>query len=232
MENVAPPRKDRVLLADAFPLVTRGLAALLAETMAAEWRQAHDGRAARRACAEWQPDFAIIDPELPHGGGFDLIRDLRSQGPHVRVLVLSAGEDANCLHRAFRAGATAYLSKFDPLEDLRSILELARAGQSYASPRLLRVSREPVEAAKQKLHEEVATLSDREYHVFRLLGQKLGASAVATELGVSVKTVETHQGRIKQKLRIPSCSALRQRALEWLAYSALQAGSLPGLEGK
>ncbi|HEV7402536.1 MAG TPA: response regulator transcription factor [Chthoniobacteraceae bacterium] len=230
MENAAPPRKERVLLADAFPLVTRGLAALLGATAAVECREAHDGRAARRACAEWQPEFAFVDPELPHGGGFDLIRDLRAQSPRVRVLVLSAGEDAACLHRAFRAGAAAYLSKFDPLEDLRSILDLARQGKTYASPRLLRISRRPLDAVERPLHEEVATLSDREYHVFRLLGQKLGASAVAVELGVSVKTVETHQGRIKQKLRIPSCQALRQRALEWLACSALQAAPLPEFE--
>jgi DNA-binding CsgD family transcriptional regulator len=70
---------------------------------------------------------------------------------------------------------------------------------------------------------EVSPLSNRELFIFKLLGRNLGPTAIAAELGVSVKTIETHQHRIKQKLRLPSCPDLRFRAHEWVLKADLLA---------
>jgi DNA-binding NarL/FixJ family response regulator len=159
----------------------------------------------------------VLDLNLPRGSGLELLREIRTLHPPARALVLSEEENSTLVHRAFRAGAYAYLSKRDEAAELLSAIEAMLAGRRYASSRVSAGLLDSLaDGEDEQQSHEVEGLSDRELHVFRLLGRKCGATAVARELGVSVKTIETHQGRIKQKLKLRSCEDLRRRAEQWI----------------
>jgi DNA-binding NarL/FixJ family response regulator len=144
------------------------------------------------------------------------VQEFRHQHPPARLLLLSREEDMTIVHRGFQAGAHAFLSKADALPDFRQVLQSMEEGKKYLSARLrmrslLRLDQEDERA------EKVKRLSNRELFVFRLVGRHKGVSAIASELGLSVKTIETHQSRIKEKLAIASCATLRAYAIEWVA---------------
>ena len=136
----------------------------------------------------------------------------------ARPIVFSEEEDPSMVQRAFRAGARAYLSKRDEAAEVLAAIETVLKGKRYASRRVSGCLLDSLASGFSDEREgEVGMLSNRELHVFRLIGKKLGATAVAQELGVSVKTIETHQVRIKEKLQLRSCQELRRRAMEWTA---------------
>jgi DNA-binding NarL/FixJ family response regulator len=122
------------------------------------------------------------------------------------------------VERAFQAGATAYISKIDEAIELSKALEAAIIGKTYLG-----------KIVSDCLHTEVTSrlpnrtlkllhsLSDREFHIFRRIGAKQGASAIAQELSISIKTLETHQRRIKEKLNLSSGIQLHHAAESWIA---------------
>lgn len=207
------PRIVRVLVVDGEPLTRAGLVACVRH-----WKnhrlcgQAKDAPEARRLCAEARPDLIIV--VLPAAGdGCGLIRDLPRLHRAVGIVAVGARGDRETVERVLRAGARGYVRRSDDLEELRQACAAAVQGKFHMS-----------HGANQALLSELAhppraggagdrgRLSERERTVFELIARELGATAIARELGVSVKTVETHQRRIREKLDLPTAEALRQRA--------------------
>ena len=223
----APPLdtslKFRVLVVDGVPLTRGGLISLIHQhPMMLVCAEAGNAPAARQLCEREKPNIVVLDGPVQRGDEIELLHDFRKLHPPARTLILSDREDAFSVQRAFRAGARAYVSKQDEAAALLAALELVVGGGLFASPRVLHVLLEDLAHGGERWKERaLGSLSDRELQVFRLLGRGLGATAIARELTLSVKTVETHQARMKQKLHLSSGADLRREAMgrtrQWLA---------------
>lgn len=213
--------KPRVLIADSAPLTRFGLVALtrqyLSFEVCAEVATAVD---ARNACAEHLPDLLLLDPLLSRGSGACLIRELLDIHPGLVPVVVSDADDALSVERAFRAGSRGYHSKMDPVSELQEGIDCVLAGQLYASRTVSRFLLENLTGSESSLHQTVRCLSDRELHILRLMGRDMGNSAISRELGVSVKTVETHQKRMKEKLTVRTTEELRKHGERWMTRLA------------
>jgi DNA-binding NarL/FixJ family response regulator len=177
---------------------------------------------ARQLCEREKPNIVVLDAPVMRGDEIELLHDFRKLHPPVRTLILSDREDAFSVQRAFRAGVCAYLSKQDEVAVLLAALDSVLGGGLFVSPRVLHVLLEDLAHGGERGKEHaLAALSDRELQIFRLLGRGFGATAIARELTVSVKTVETHQARMKEKLHLSNGAELRREALararRWLA---------------
>jgi DNA-binding NarL/FixJ family response regulator len=176
---------------------------------------------ARELFLRYKPDLVLIGLRLSGADGIQLIKEFRNLNPAVAVLALSEHADAFSAQRAFRAGARGYLSIEDAPELLRAFDEIS-TGHPYVGASVLPLILSNFAAGtKGPRTFDVNSLSDRELEIFSFIGRGLSVSELANELNVSVKTIETHQMRIKEKLVLRSAAELRQKAREWLSRSAL-----------
>ncbi len=207
------PRKCSVLAADAEPLARRGLVSLINEH--APWQvcaEAESMAQARELCALHRPDVLVLDPA--QGDGFTLIRDLPRWSGQTRVVVLTRLADAVSVQRAFQAGACGFITRCDPVPALLSALEGALRGERYMGPRAQRtLLGELARGSVQMDQGELRRLSQRELDVFQRIGAGLATRVIAEDLHMSVKTVESHRQRIKEKLGLASGAELMHRAV-------------------
>ncbi len=211
------PTRRRVFFVDDHPLVREWLAGMVAlESDLEVCGQTDDAGSAVEAVPRARPDLMVVDLSLPRGSGLELIKNMRSQFPDVRLLVLSMHDEASVAERAFRAGAHGYAVKRESgaqiVEGIRTVLE----GKFYASPSLTaqltgRMFRAGTRSGK--MPEEL--LSDRELEVFHLRGQGRSPKEIAERLGVSVKTVGSYDSRIKEKLGLADAGELTREAVLW-----------------
>ena len=211
---------QRVLVVDDHPVMRRGLAELIqAEpdlTVAANAGSAAEALVHLRAAAF---DLAIVDISLRGVSGIDLLKDLKIHWPKMPVLVFSTHDELLYAERALQAGARGYLMKQEPPEHIIQAIRRVLTGGLYLSDtvnarilsKMLHGSREAVPSGGL-----IDALSNRELEVFRLIGQGRGTRAIAAEMHVSVKTVETYRAHIKQKLCLTTAPELMRAAIEWL----------------
>jgi DNA-binding NarL/FixJ family response regulator len=176
---------------------------------------------ARELFLRHKPDLVLIGLRLTGADGIQLIKEFRSLNPAAAILALSEQADAFSAQRAFRAGARGYLSTEDAPELLRALDEIS-TGRPYVGASVLPlILSNFAGGAKSVGSSDINSLSNRELEIFSFIGRGLSVSELANELNVSVKTIETHQMRMKEKLALHSAAELRQKAREWLAKSAL-----------
>ena len=176
---------------------------------------------ARELFLHHKPDLVLVGLRLSGADGIQLIKDFRTLNPVPAILLLSEHADALLAQRVFRAGARAYLSIEDAPELIRAFDEIL-AGRPYVGVSVLPLILNSFAGGTKNLRSsDMHSLSDRELEIFSFIGRGLSASELATELNVSVKTIETHQMRMKEKLALHSAAELRQRAREWLARSVV-----------
>jgi DNA-binding NarL/FixJ family response regulator len=213
--------KMKVLIIHHAPLIRSGLAALIdANDRFAVCAQTDDAPTARDMFGQYQPEMVTLGLTLRRGSGIELIKDFSKLNNAARILVLSAHQDALSIQRAFRAGAHGYLAIEDDTLEVLNALDQIAAGYLYASANvsqrlLTNLANGEIEPARS----EVKPLSDRELQVFSLIGRGFGASRLAIELHLSVKTIETHQAHIKQKLGLRSAAELSEKAAHWTLHS-------------
>jgi DNA-binding NarL/FixJ family response regulator len=172
---------------------------------------------ARASCAAFQPDLAIINLAVSNGDGFELLKELQNLAPRVCLIALSAKGDEFTVSRAFRAGASAFLTHEDHAGEFLAAIESVIGGEVFASRRVERQWLQGLRHGRRpRVQQSIEKLSDRELAVFERMGRGLGATAIARELGVSVKTIETHQGRMKAKFGLSSCGELQRWATDWM----------------
>jgi DNA-binding NarL/FixJ family response regulator len=176
---------------------------------------------ARELLARHEPKLLITGLTLRGGDGVELIRDLRRLSPQTRAVVLTARTDAASMQRAFRAGARGYVAVQDTTDTLLQALTEVLRGELFASVTVSRYAVETFVTGTPFRADAVNTLSDRQWHIFRRLGAGDGPMTLARALRVSVKTVETHQARIKEKLGCRTAAELHAQAARW-ALSAMR----------
>lgn len=206
-------RKMNVLVVDAQPIARFGLVHLLnAHGRLHVCGEAESSPAARELCVRHRPDLAVLDLAL--GDGFALLKEFPRWAPGIRLVAFTSLEDALSVQRAFQGGAQGYVTRLDPAAELLMAIDCALSGQRHAAPRVAHLLLDRLACGSVELCGSAeASLSDRELQVFRAIGRGLGTRAVADELRVSVKTVETHRQRIKDKLHLKDGSDLQRRAV-------------------
>lgn len=203
----------RLLLVDDHAVVREGLKRVL-EPLASEWgiAEAATGFQALEALRRGDIQLAIVDLSMPGMSGLDLIHRIKSEMPEVAVLVLSMHAEEQYAMRAFKAGASGYVTKDSASSELVSAIRKVGAGGAYVTTSLAeRMVQQLSGVAEAPGHTH---LSDRELEVLRRIvsGQRL--TDIAEDLHLSVKTVSTHKSRIQDKLQLPSMAALIRYGLE------------------
>ena len=214
--------KAKVLVVHRIGFVRSGVLSLIANSIQFEaCGETDEAPLARELFLRHKPDLVLMGLRLSGADGIQLIKEFRTLNPAAAILALSEHADAFSAQRAFRAGARGYLSIEDAPELVRAFDELS-AGRPYVGASVLPLILSNFAAGtKNARGSDISSLSDRELEIFSFIGRGLSASELASELNVSVKTIETHQMRMKEKLGVHSAAELRQKAREWLAKSAL-----------
>jgi len=216
------PTNAKVLVVHRIGFVRSGVLSLIAKSMQfAVCGETDDAPLARELFLRHNPDLVVVGLRLCGADGIQLIKDFRNLNPAAAILALSEHADAFSAQRVFRAGARAYLTVEDAPELLRAFDEML-TGHPYVGASVLPLILSNFAGGnKNSRHSEINSLSDRELEIFSFIGRGVSVSELATELHVSVKTIETHQMRMKEKLALHSAAELRQKAREWLAKSAV-----------
>jgi len=200
----------RILLADDHALIRQGLRTLLEGHGFQVVCEASDGQEALRSAQKAQPDVAVLDISMPVLNGVDTARELKKSLPNTKVLLLTQHDEDQYVTEALRAGAKGYVLKSQAAEDLvHAIREVCR-GSVYLSPN---ISRTVVDAYLSKKYASTDPLSGRERQVLQLVGEGKSTKDIATQLGISVKTAESHRARLMKKLDIHETASLVRYAI-------------------
>jgi len=209
--------KKAVLVVDDHPLMRQGLALLINQQQDMQvCGEAEEAQAAMQAIGEMRPDIMILDISLSGPDGLELLKNIRASYPELPVLVLSMHDEAIYAERALRARANGYIMKQEATEKVLVAVRRILNGEIYLSERMSnKMLQQYVGGAPSMIQSRIASLSDRELEVFRLIGEGLATREIAEELHLSVKTVETYQAHIKEKLVLRSGRELIQHAIQW-----------------
>lgn len=159
---------------------------------------------------------AIIDIRLKASSGLELIKNLRSYGVKIPLLVLSMLDESVYAERALRAGAQGYITKQEASSKIMTALRQVLAGDVYVGKEVTTKLISHVIGRRQAQLTGVERLTDRELAVFELLGLGRTARQIREELGLGATTVETYRARIKEKLNLENAAVLRSEAVRWV----------------
>ena len=207
----------RVLIVDDHELVRQALTQLISDEPDLEvCGSAANVPAALREVSEHDPDMIVLDLSLQGGDGIDLIKAVRGQQRHLPILVVTMHSESFYAERAFRAGASGYLTKEEASEKILVAIRTVLRGELYVSERLSPFLLQRLITGNPGTGESLVTkLSDRELQVFLRIGEGRSTQETASNLNLSVKTIETYRGNIKEKLGLRDARELIQYAIRW-----------------
>jgi DNA-binding NarL/FixJ family response regulator len=215
--------KLRILLADDHQMLRDGLRLLIdAQPNMRVVGEAANGREALLKAREVSPDMVVMDLSMPEMNGLEATQRLRAELPHVRILALTAHEDESYLAQLCKAGAAGYVLKRSAGDELLQAITTIANGGLYFEPALAsKALARQVTAQSGHASAGPELLSEREREVLILVAWGLSNKEIASELHLSVKTIETYKVRIAQKLRLRSRAGMVQFALRqgWLDAS-------------
>jgi DNA-binding NarL/FixJ family response regulator len=211
--------KRRVLIVDDHPVFRHGISALInAEADLTVCGEASSSPSALDAMRTLHPDVALLDISLPGTNGIELIKLMKAEYPKLPLLMLSMHDESLYALRALKAGALGYVMKAEALTHVLDALRKVLKGEIYVSPRLSeRLIFQAIQSAEGGSGSPVDRLSDRELEVLELLGRGFGTKEIASELHLSVKTIETHRAHIKEKLGFRDAGEMVRFAIDWVA---------------
>jgi DNA-binding NarL/FixJ family response regulator len=232
----AAPRSDdgkgsepiRVLIADDHALFRRGLEMVLEEEDDIDLvGQASDGTEAVTVAGESLPDVVLMDIRMPKSSGIEACRATKEVAPSAKIVMLTISDEEEDLFEAIRAGASGYLLKDIPLDEVAEAVRAVHGGQSLINPSMAgKLLTEFATLAKRDSEEEQAQhvappkLTDREMEVLKLVARGMNNRDIAKELFISENTVKNHVRNILEKLQIHSrmeavMIAVRQKLIEF-----------------
>jgi DNA-binding NarL/FixJ family response regulator len=207
----------RVLLADDHALMRRGIRDLLEGDKEIEVvGEAADGREATQLTQKLKPDVLIMDLTMPELNGLDAIRHIRKDCPEVELLVFSMHDSEELIREVFSAGARGYVLKSDAALYLIDAVRSLAEGKPFFTPRISEAILHSLTAVGSHPQGEPSAkgpLSSREREILQLLAENKSNKEIATRLGISVRTVETHRRSVMQKLNANSIVELVHYAI-------------------
>lgn len=194
----------RVYLLDDHEMIRRGIRDLLeSEGDIVVVGESESAAEATRRIPALRPDVAILDGRLPDGSGIDVCRDVRSQDPTIKALILTSYDDDDALFSAIMAGAAGYVLKQVRGNDLLDIVRRVAAGQSTLDPSVTAQVLERIRSGP-KVDTELESLTDQELRVLELIGQGLTNRQIAREIHLAEKTVKNYVSSLLAKLGMSS----------------------------
>jgi DNA-binding NarL/FixJ family response regulator len=206
----------RVLIVDDHPLVREGLVARISAQPDLEvCGEASDVDQALSLASTTRPALMIVDLALKGSNGLDLIKKVRAAEVSLRILVVSAYDEAFFAERALRAGAQGYINKQEAQGSIIDAIRALLRGELYVSSNVTqRLADQALFGSRAS--RGVEGLSDRELQIFQLIGHGKTTRIIAEQLHLSIHTVETHREKIRSKLRLRNGTELLQSAVQWV----------------
>jgi len=202
--------KTQIVLADNHVVVRQGVKSLLEREGFSVAGEAADGQELLRIAKDLQPDVAVMDIGMPVMNGLVAARELKRACPKTKCILLTRHDEDQYVVEALRAGIQGYILKNQAATDLVQALQQVCRGQVYLSPGISRVV---VDAYLSKSSVPDDPLSSREHEVLQLIAEGKSTKDVATLLGISVKTAESHRSRLMGKLDIHETASLVRYAV-------------------
>lgn len=218
-----PRAMAKVFLVDDHPVVLEGLAQIIeSHPLLTVCGSAPSPKPALAKMAKAKPDVLVADLSFPDGSGLELAKEVRVRFPGLAVLMLSMHEEGVYAMRALRAGALGYVMKDEAGDRICEAVLRVLGGEVYVSKRISQEILIKMVEGDGSPAGMTDRLSDRELQVFEMVGQGLGAGAIAEKLILSRKTVETYYANIKVKMNLADAAELRRRAIQWMQSRHLQ----------
>src|ERR1700721_3743580 len=210
-------RKTTVFVVDDHPIVRQGLTLLInRESDLAVCGEAEEMHSALRSIQAVKPDILIVDISLNGPDGLELLKNIRITSPRLPVLILSMHDESIYAERALRAGANGYIMKQEATQKVLVALRRILSGEIHVSEKIANsMLQHYVRGANPSEASSVSELTDRELEVFRLIGEGHGTRQIAESLHLRIKTVESYQAHIKEKLLLKNARELVQHAVQW-----------------
>ena len=203
----------RILVADDHSVVRQGLKQIIADSPDMEIvGEAATSQEALELVRSGSFDLIILDISMPGQNGLEILRELKSESPALKVIILSMYPEEQYAIRSLRDGASAYLTKGSQPEELILAIKTVASGKRYITPSVAdRLATYIEDNSKRPPHE---TLSDREMEILMLIGSGKQVSDIAEELNLSIKTVSTYRSRILLKMNMETNAQLIRYSLQ------------------
>jgi len=210
-------KKIRVLLADDHNVVRQGLRALLeAEQDIEVIGEAENGREAAQLAKRHLPDVVVLDVAMPVLNGLEAMREIARDVPSAKVLILSSYSDDEYVQQLTEAGAAGYLAKQTAAHDLLEAIREAHKGNAFFSASISKRILEQCHDAFVRggsVRKRTNRLTSREAEVLRLIAEGQANKQIASELSISIKTVEKHRQQVMNKLNVHGVAGLTRHAI-------------------
>lgn len=218
----ASSAKLRVLLIDDHPITRQGIRALVNQQLNTEvCAEADNAGQALQMVAEVKPDVVILDISLPATNGIELTKQIKAIAPNMPILVVSMHDESLYAERAIRAGAMGYVMKEEAGDKVALALQHLLRGEMYLSAKMKqRMLHRFVNKRGDTAEFAIDTLSNREMEVFRLIGNGFSTRQIATQLGLSAKTIDSYREHLKVKLGLDNGADLIRHAIQWVRMEA------------
>jgi DNA-binding NarL/FixJ family response regulator len=205
-------KRIKLLLVDDHPVVRKGINSCLARHEHLQIvGEAADGVEALKKARELMPDIVLMDIDMPEKDGLEVTELLRKELPKIKVLILSMHSNTEYVMRIIQSGASGYILKEAPTEELVRAIDIINTGEAFFSPEVARAALNKY--VRGGADDPAAQLTNREREVLVQIAEGLSNKEIANKLGVGVRTVETHRERIMRKLNIHSVAGLTKFAI-------------------
>ena len=201
--------RPRILLADDHTMFAQGLQSLLEDEFELVGTVA-DGQALVETAHQFNPDAIVVDISMPKLNGFDAVRQLKKEGISAKVIFLTMHMDDSLVTEAFRCGASGYVLKHSAGEDLVSAIRQVLAGHEYVTPLVATGVARPASIDRT----QHLRLTPRQREVLQLIIEGHTMKEIASRLGISTRTAESHKYEMMESLGVESTAELIQYAIK------------------
>jgi DNA-binding NarL/FixJ family response regulator len=207
--------KIQILLADDHQIIRDGLRALLEKEPGVEViAEATNGLAAVELAEKFKPDIAIMDLTMPDLNGIEAARRICATSTKTKIIILSMHSDRRFIAEALKAGSSAYLLKDCAFEELIDAIQTVMRKQVYLTPQIAKIIlKDYVKGLQYENPSAFTLLTERERQVLQMIAEGKTTKVVASDLKISVKTVETYRHRIMEKLDLDNLADLVKYAI-------------------
>ena len=213
--------RTRILIVDDHPLICEGLTMRLSlQPDLQVCGEAATEEEALTLVYKTAPNLVLVDISLKCGHGIELVKQIKSRHPRVKMLVVSGFDESLYAEWALRAGALGYLNKQESNEKLLDAIRTVLAGKRFVSATIAQRLVGQALGHAHQANTPIDRLSDRELQIFHLIGKGLTTGAIADQLFISTHTIDTHRENIKHKLGIPNAGELTRAAVQWVLESS------------